>query len=1253
MNRSIYFIFTITYCIHANAANQDDITFTPQKSVPPKVTDENMFKDDLINPKTGNLIVKHRDILLPGNGIHNDIEVFRIYNLNEISANLMERSTSSYKWNVGRGWRLKVAPRIYTYNPYWNGTNYRFKNNSGVIMSQLTRLCDSNVASFDTIDYMDAYNVRLDLPDGGDEAFYKKQGNTDAYTKSNWKLSCKAGNITLYSPAGVSYDYGNIDTDLKIGHFITSQPFVFAGGYPLMLPTESVFYMDAKKRSDPNGNKISFEYAAFGDLYKPWNQTNGPDILAVNRPTMLLTNIKSTDGRSLKFNYDPVHGQLTQIIDHMGRSWIYGDYKVDSRLPSSIINDNYQLGKVILPTGLTWEYEYNNKKNSKFSGLTPSYSHGKNEQPKLENEALVSEDKLIKIKYPTGGEVNYEYTYACPSAYLDSVSRYACGEKIKSRILDDGNKWSYIYYRGTPTTYDSTVLTRPDGNIITYKYTGFGYLSPENIKKVSRNNLWKLGLLVEKSDSMGNKEINTWQSREISPSESMAIELNFYSDDKVWAADLSKKIITQNGAIYTTEYQNYDAYGNPGKIMETGPNGENRITNLTYYNDPTKWIIGKPKDDTTYNNSNLVGTTTRTYDDKGNLLSKIKDGIAEINTYDLEGNIASRINANGATTTFSNYKYGIAQTEVQPEGVKVSRIVDNIGNVTAETNGANQTTTYAYDALGRQIVRTPPIGEKTFTNYTPTMKTSSHGDLVETISYDNFGQLKDATKGGIKIIYKHDVFDNKIFESNPGSETLGTSYAYDALNRLKTQKNPDGSTQRYEYGMSSTSIIDERGKIATYNYRSYGNPEEQHLMSITAAEPSTNVILTRNGRDQITSVTQGGLTKSYGYNNKYQLTSVNDPETGITTFGRDNVGNVTSQKVGTSAETTLSYDNRNRNILISYSDGTPSVTKSYTKLDQLDTVSNNLTTRKFNYDANSNLTSEALTVGGINFTTTYQYNSKDQLQSVIYPQSGTVLEYAPDILGRPTKVGDYVTGIKYWPSGQFKQLVYGNGTVSNYGQNTRLWPSQFETTKENQKYLNSSYGYDGVGNLLTITDSVDNSLNRTASYDGINRLSTVQGPWGAGTINYDGVGNITQQSYGSQNLSYNYDSQNRLKSTAGIKTGAYSYDALGNIINDGQNQYHYNALPSLTCINCNDAAKKIEYDYDGLNKRVSVKKEGVTRYEVLNSNGDQLIEYSPDDNKLIEYFYLGGKRVAQKAPPVNMIDSFLPAILSLLLDDDE
>jgi hypothetical protein len=72
-------------------------------------------------------------------------------------------------------------------------------------------------------------------------------------------------------------------------------------------------------------------------------------------------------------------------------------------------------------------------------------------------------------------------------------------------------------------------------------------------------------------------------------------------------------------------------------------------------------------------------------------------------------------------------------------------------------------------------------------------------------------------------------------------------------------------------------------------------------------------------------------------------------------------------------------------------------------------------------------------------------------------------------------------------------------------------------------------------------------------------------------------------------------------------------------------------VPNLRCVNCADTANKIEHDYDGLNQRVAVTKGGVKTYEVYGSHGHLLAEYTPSQSgKLVEYLYLGGKRIAQR-----------------------
>lgn len=185
-------------------------------------------------------------------------------------------------------------------------------------------------------------------------------------------------------------------------------------------------------------------------------------------------------------------------------------------------------------------------------------------------------------------------------------------------------------------------------------------------------------------------------------------------------------------------------------------------------------------------------------------------------------------------------------------------------------------------------------------------------------------------------------------------------------------------------------------------------------------------------------------------------------------------------------------------------------------------------------------------------------------------------------------------------------------------------------------YLNSVYSYDSAGNLTGIADASDSSFSRTMAYDSINRLTGINGPWGAGVIAYNGAGNITSQVLGGAGLYYNYDGSNRLSSVSGTRATSYAYDAYGNTVSGMGNSYTYDGVPNLRCVNCSDSGNKIEYSYDATGSRSLITKSGVKTYEMYGSNGNQLIEFTPSQsNKLIQYIYLGGKRVAQKESGAN------------------
>jgi YD repeat-containing protein len=607
------------------------------------------------------------------------------------------------------------------------------------------------------------------------------------------------------------------------------------------------------------------------------------------------------------------------------------------------------------------------------------------------------------------------------------------------------------------------------------------------------------------------------------------------------------------------------------------------------------------------------------------------NGVTTSYTYDSQGNMATKTTPGGGVYTYSDYKLGAPQAETQPEAITIARVIDDSGNVISETNGEGYTTLYTYDGLNRLTSVTPPSGYAQTITYTPTSKTSVRGTLTETTQYDPFGRVASVTRGGIKTTRTYDAYSRLTFISDPNA-TVGTSYQYDVLGRVIKVTNADATFQTTAYGPATRVVTDERGKVTTYTYRGYGDPDKLSLMAITAPDPAANVALDRNTREQVTSVTQGGFTRTYGYNDNGYLTSINNPETGDTLYGRDIAGNMISSQTGASGVTSYTYDGLNRQTAIDYPSGTPPVRKTYDKTGNLLTSSTSGGIRSFAYNAVGSVTQERLSLDGKLFKLSYAYDGNDRLRSVTYNPSGRVIEFNPDVFGRPTTVSGYVDNATYWPSGMLKRLTYANGTVSSYGQNERLWPAFFTTeTGAGTEYLKSAYTYDGVGNLLTVNDFVDNSMDRTLSYDAVNRLTGADGFWGTGTLSYDGVGNLTQQSFGNSSLTYNYDAQNRLASVNGQRVASMAYDAYGNISSNAGNTYTYNAVPNLVCVNCGNAASQVEYQYDGLNQRSSVSYAGNKVYEMQDSEGKLRMELEGDT--LTEYFYLGDKRVAQRVSP--------------------
>src|SRR5690606_32936586 len=169
-----------------------------------------------------------------------------------------------------------------------------------------------------------------------------------------------------------------------------------------------------------------------------------------------------------------------------------------------------------------------------------------------------------------------------------------------------------------------------------------------------------------------------------------------------------------------------------------------------------------------------------------------------------------------------------------------------------------------------------------------------------------------------------------------------------------------------------------------------------------------------------------GLARYYRHNSQGLLVEEEHPETGITIYTYDAIGNMLTKEIGISGIVeTFTYDDLNRLATVGYSDLTPSVTYQYDDASNVTNINNTIAERSYTYDQNGNLTSESLSVGGREYTIGYGMDSLDLLNTVTYP-STRVVTYSPNALGRVSQAAPYVSLISHHPNGMLASTTLAN-----------------------------------------------------------------------------------------------------------------------------------------------------------------------------------------------------------------------------------
>jgi RHS repeat-associated protein len=155
----------------------------------------------------------------------------------------------------------------------------------------------------------------------------------------------------------------------------------------------------------------------------------------------------------------------------------------------------------------------------------------------------------------------------------------------------------------------------------------------------------------------------------------------------------------------------------------------------------------------------------------------------------------------------------------------------------------------------------------------------------------------------------------------------------------------------------------------------------------------------------------------------------------------------------------------------------------------------------------------------------------------------------------------------------------------------------YAATFQNAAYSYSIGGYDGIGNLKSVIDSVTGTWNY--NYDTLSRVSSGRassGYYNGSTISwaYDQYGNRLSETQGGTpsvpmptSSTASYNAQNQVQASSLNSGAAFGYGGTGNILSDGTNQYLYDIEGRLCAVKNLMFGTITGYVYDAEGVRVA------------------------------------------------------------------
>ncbi|MGA2198460.1 MAG: RHS repeat-associated core domain-containing protein [Nitrososphaerales archaeon] len=897
---------------------------------------------------------------------------------------------------------------------------------------------------------------------------------------------------------------------------------------------------------DSPSNKLTFSYNASPGYITKIQDSEGRTVTFGYNSNNTLAGIRSG---SRTWNYTYSGFDLSSVKDPMGRvtTFYYESY------------NHWLIKEIAYPTGAATYYTYD-------SGLVApevtAFAVSIQAEYSSNSLQLLARSNVYKFNMVDGSMVSSQVLCENATSLLQGVTvfdfREVNGKFVELQFQQDAN---YNLIGEVETDFDSkgredqTVLYSAQGANLTHSVTHYDEWGNVNFTQdYNGHDTYSAYAGTKDQYQFGNGKTGLVQ--------------NFYTNSTI-----SKHV--HNDLLGTAEYQDTANSNTPIETFYLYNNNEVLRTAQLY--SPSQgvntWLTTSYKYDSL---ANLQNTTDSMHHETCYSYSPMYYW-AYVTSETSSGTSNCYAAPNVSVAFAYDFATGEKMSQTDAEGNTTSYAYDKLGRVTTVSappiNGVVAKTSYSYDDVNNIITITDPRGNITKNYY------DGLGRLTQEQTY-----LSPSSQPYSTEFYTYNWLNQVLTDKTPNGATY--RYSYDSLGRQTGVTNPDGSRQSATYDDSTNTLtITDGDGHQTQNVYDF----MQNLVAVREYWKGNSYNATTYAYDGVGNLLQvagpnGNQVTRYTYDDLNRLVKTTFPDGTTQESSYDSVGDPVNSTDRMHRVAAYTYDFAHRLSSVHYPDGS-STTYTYDNNGNVLTVTNAVDQVKYSYDALNRLLSETDVVGRTSYPISYSYDLAGNELSVTYPDHSKVTNTF-DALDRVTKVSSGATtfaSFSYSSNDTLSKTTYGNGEVTSYSYDKMNRPASIATSQGSTQELSLSYKYDGAGNVISIN-------SESYHYDALNRLTNATGAWGTTTYSYDAAGNMALKQNSSSSMRYTYNNMDELvRSNSESGSSTYSYDGDGNLVikNDGTNiwTYFYNSQGQMTKVLENGVLVQQNL-YDGNGRRV-------------------------------------------------------------------